>query len=232
MKVIDFGIKRYEEVLNHQEGLFTQLIEAKKRGDKGEEYVMIGEHYPVITLGRRAKESNVLLNETELKERGVKAYHIGRGGDVTYHGPGQMIVYPIIDLERHKLGVKEFVSRMEEAVIRLLDRYGIEGERVDGATGVWLGKGSDKERKICAMGIKCSRYCTMHGLALNVTTDLKGFSMINPCGFQDKGVTSLNQEIGDRTEALDIKEVKKEFLDIFLGLIFPFDKVFDFTEKL
>lgn len=232
MKVIDFGIKRYEEVLSHQERLFTQLIESKKRGDEGEENVMIGEHYPVITLGRRAKESNVLLNQIELKERGIKTYHIGRGGDVTYHGPGQMIVYPIIDLERHKLGVKEFVSRMEEAVIRLLDRYGIEGERVDGATGVWLGKGSDKERKICAMGIKCSRYCTMHGLALNVTTDLKGFSMINPCGFQDKGVTSLNQEVGDRAEALDIKEVKKEFLDIFLGLIFPFEKVFDFTEKL
>lgn len=239
IQVIDFGLKDYNEVLDLQTKLFNELIERKvagrdgKNGDKeskGDEYILIGEHYPVITLGRRAKEENILFSKGELEKKEVKVYHIGRGGDVTYHCPGQLIVYPILDLEKHHLGVKDFVDLMEETVIRLIEKYGIKGERVAGATGVWVGKGTDQERKICAMGIKCSRYCTMHGLALNVTSDLSGFTMINPCGFQDKGVTSLEKEIlfeiSSKTSdigenKLKIDKVKKDFLDIFFSLIFP-----------
>ena len=167
---------------------------------EGKEYILIGEHYPVITLGRRAAEMNVLLPDSVLDKRGIKKYHIGRGGDVTFHGPGQLILYPILDLEKHRLGVKEYVNILEETVIRLLDKYGIKGERIEGATGVWIGKGTEEERKICAMGIKCSRFCTMHGLALNVDMDLSGFKMINPCGFKDKGVTSIYEEIKRKRE--------------------------------
>lgn len=166
----------------------------------GKEYILIGEHYPVITLGRRAAEMNVLLPDSVLDKKGIKKYHIGRGGDVTFHGPGQLILYPILDLEKHRLGVKEYVNILEETVIRLLDKYGIKGERIEGATGVWIGKGTEEERKICAMGIKCSRFCTMHGLALNVDMDLSGFKMINPCGFKDKGVTSIYEEIKRKKE--------------------------------
>lgn len=231
MKIIDFGLSDYNKILDLQSDFFNKLIEAKKRGERGEEYILIGEHHPVITMGRRAQEANVLVSSNFLEKKGIKIFKIGRGGDVTYHCPGQMIVYPIIDLERHKLGVKEYVSLMEEAVIRLLSLYDIKGERIEGATGVWIEKDGKDERKICAMGIKCSRYCTMHGLALNVNSDLSGFSLINPCGFQNKGVTSLEKEKCEGYE-IDIRKIKKEFLHIFLSLIFPFKEVFDFTEQL
>ena len=220
MKVLDFETGNYGEILKLQEYFFNDLIGNKQRGEKGEEVILIGEHSPVITLGRRAKESNILVPNHILENRGVGVYHIGRGGDVTYHCPGQLIVYPIIDLEKHRLGVKSYVELLEESVIRLLKNYGIKGERVDGATGVWIGKGSDKERKVCAIGIRCRRYCTMHGIGLNVTSDLEGFSLINPCGFKDKGVTSMKKEL--EIKDLDMGKIKKEFLDIFLSLIFPF----------
>lgn len=248
MKIIDFGIKEYKEILNLQETLFEKLIEEKKGGKKGSEYILIGEHPPVITLGRRAKESNVLWPESVLNERGIELFHIKRGGDVTYHCPGQMIVYPILDLEAHKLGVKQYVELLEESVIRLIARYGIKGERIEGCTGVWIKKEPEGDRKICAMGIKCTRFCTMHGLALNITSDLNGFSMINPCGFQDKGVTSLEKEISliqndNKTsnepefeerisKDISMKKIKEEFLHIFLRLIFPFEEVFNFSEQL
>lgn len=221
---LDFGLKDYKEVLSLQENLFDELVKAKKEKKQGKEFILIGEHYPVITLGRKAKEQNVLIAEERLKEIGIDLYHIGRGGDVTYHCPGQLIVYPIIELDKHHLGVKKYVALLEETVIQLLAKYDIIGERIDGATGVWLGKGSLNERKISAIGIKCSRFCTMHGLSLNVSADLTGFSLINPCGFQDKGVTSLLQEVeksGKNISEIKIEKVKKEFLDIFLSLIFP-----------
>lgn len=227
--IIDFGISKYGEILEEQNRFFSQLVNSKKIGKRGREYIMIGEHFPVITLGRRAKETNVLLSEESLKQKGVDLFHVGRGGDVTYHCPGQLILYPILDLERHELSVKDYVFFLEETVIRLLENYGIKGERVEGATGVWIDKGSEKERKISAIGVKCSRFCSMHGLSLNVVGNLDGFSMINPCGFIDKGITSIERETtGD--SFIEMKEIKKDLLHIFFSLIFPFEEVLYFPE--
>lgn len=142
----------------------------------------------------------------------MDCYHVERGGDVTYHGPGQLVAYPILDLERHHLGVKDYVGLIEEAVIQTIALYGIRGERVDGASGVWIGAKTSDERKICALGVKCSRFCTMHGLALNVNTSLDGFSIINPCGFVDRGVTSMAREIG---RDIDIEPGKDSVLRHF-----------------
>ena len=132
-------------------------------------------------------------------------------------------------MEAHRLGVKDYVALLEEAVIRMIGLYGIKGERIDGASGVRIGKGSPSERKICAIGVKCSRFCTMHGLALNVNTDLRGFNVINPCGFVDKGVTSMSREIG---KVIDFEEVKRRFSDVFLSLIFPLKESLDLFKKL
>lgn len=224
IEVIDFGLRDYKDVLTMQQNLFEQLVNEKITNKKGKEYLLIGEHFPVITLGRRANEKNILISEEILKNNGIDIYHIGRGGDVTYHCPGQLIVYPILDLTRHRLGVKDYVDFLEETVIRLIKRYKIKGEKVEGATGVWIEKGAKEERKICAIGIKCSHFCTMHGLALNVTSDLSGFSFINPCGFHDKGVTSMERETSitfEEGKELDMKKIKKEFTEIFLNLITP-----------
>lgn len=229
MRVIDFGLKDYEYILNLQTKLFEDLINKKKSGGEGEEYVLIGEHPEVITLGRRAKEENVKVSKGILEERGVKLYHIGRGGDVTYHCKGEIILYPILDLEKHGLGVKDYVRILEETVIKVLERYRIKGERIEGATGVWVEKGSSRERKISAIGIKCNRFCTMHGLSLNVDCDLEGYGLINPCGFTDKGVASM---IAETEKVIEIETIKKEMLDIFFSLVFPFEKILYFTEKL
>lgn len=240
IKVIDFGLQNYGETLSIQKQLFQNLVDSKKEGKIGQEYLLIGEHPDVITLGRRANEGNVLISESTLREKGVEIYHISRGGDVTFHCPGQIIMYPIIDLERHGLGVKDYVEKLEESVIRLLNLYDVKGERIEGATGVWVKNKGQVERKISAIGVKCSRYCTMHGLSLNVTNSVTGFSMINPCGFTDKGITTLAHEIKNHhsileegeVEAinLDIKKVKQELSDIFFSLIFPFKEVFHLPE--
>ena len=227
LEIIDFGTEDYENVLYLQQQCFDQLIQDKKAGKEGKEYILIGEHYPVITLGRKAKESNILASPESLTLKGIRSDHIGRGGDVTFHCPGQLIIYPILDLERHGLGVKDYVDILEETVIRLLANHNIKGERVEGATGVWLCKNTSEERKISAIGIKCSRFCTMHGLSLNINADLSGFNLINPCGFQDKGVTSMKIEKGIEFE---MEKLKKEFLHIFLGLIFPLQEVLHFPE--
>lgn len=229
IEIIDFGVKEYGEILKYQEILFNRLIEEKKNLGKAEkEYVLIGEHLPVITMGRRAKRENLLVSEEYLARNNVGLFQVGRGGDFTYHCLGQMVVYPILDLEKHGLGVKTYVELLEETVIRWLTKYGIKGERIDGATGVWIDSGAN-ERKICAIGVKCSRYCSMHGLSLNVNADLRGFTLINPCGFQDKGVTSFIKEVGKDIE-ISIEKAKEEILDIFLGLIFPFKEVLDFSK--
>lgn len=226
MRVIDFRMGDYQKILDQQTMLFQNLVASKREHKDSEEYILIGEHPAVITLGRKAKENNIISSPQSLKEKGIGVYHIGRGGDVTFHCPGQLVVYPILDLEKHCLGVKDYVSILEESVIRLLRNHGIKGERVENATGVWIGKGTKNERKISAIGIKCSRFCTMHGISLNVNNDLQGFSMINPCGFIEKGVTSMEME----GVKVDINEIKKEFLDLFLSLIFPLKEVFNFTE--
>lgn len=215
--IIDEGIKDYGEMLRKQRCIFDDMVVRKKeKVSIEEEFILMVEHPAVITLGRHAKESNVLLGEEHLAKRGVGVYHIERGGDVTFHGPGQLVAYPLLDLEAHRLGVKDYVNVLEEAVIRTISDFGIKGERVAGASGVWIGVGSDREQKICALGVKCSRYITMHGLALNVNTDLDGFRLINPCGFIDKGVTSMGAELG---HTVDMQKVKEALGRHFLNLL-------------
>lgn len=208
MIIIDKGLTDYDVMLALQRNLFTSMVESKKAGETiKEEYLLLTEHKPVITMGKHAKSENLLLPEEILAKQGIPVFHIERGGDVTYHAPGQLVVYPLIDLERHHLGVKNYVNLLEEAVIRTISYFGIRGERINGASGVWIDSGTSCERKICAIGVKCSRYITMHGLALNVNTDLSGFSTINPCGFVDKGVTSIKEETGFEQDMNEIKQI-------------------------
>ena len=217
LTVSDEGIEEYAVTLAKQRDYFSRMVENKKSGIPiEEERILLVEHPPVITLGRHAKETNVLFAENELARRGVLLHHIERGGDVTYHAPGQLVAYPILDLENHHLGVKDYVELLEESVIRTIADFGICGERVAGASGVWIEAGTPRERKICALGVKCSRVITMHGLALNVNTDMTGFRLINPCGFVDKGVTSMELELGC---PLDMNEVKTCFINRFKRLL-------------
>ena len=217
MDIVDFGISPYREIWEKQKAFQETLISKKKRKlPIGEEHLLIGEHFPVYTLGFHGNESNMLVNTSELSARGCEFIRIERGGDITFHGPGQVILYPIIDLEHRSLGVKNYVSILEESVISLLKEFGIKGERVEGATGVWIGKDTKSERKICAIGVKISRSVTMHGLALNVNTDLDAFSAINPCGFINKGVTSMQKEVG---KEVDMNTVKEKLIYHFLRLI-------------
>ncbi len=186
----------YTKVLAMQRKLFNEMVERRGAGKEIEdEYLFTVEHKPVYTLGKHGDPHN-LTHAEFLRAQGLELVEIERGGDITYHGPGQIVMYPLIDMNRRAIGVKRYVHLLEEAVIRTIAEYGIHGERVDGATGVWVGVGTPRERKICAIGIKCSRFITMHGLALNVCTDLNYFSAINPCGFVDKAVTSISAEVG------------------------------------
>ncbi len=217
LMIIDEGMKDYGEMLYKQRSIFAEMVSRKKNGLPVEnEYLFLVEHNPVVTLGKHAKSANVLIPEEVLTKRGVKVYHIERGGDVTYHGPGQLVAYPLIDLEMHHLGVKDYVNLLEESVIQTLTEYGVDGERVAGASGVWIGAGTPSERKICALGVKCSRFITMHGLAFNINTDLKGFQLINPCGFIDKGVTSLSRELG---HSCNMHEVKQKLIRHLTSLL-------------
>ena len=218
LNIIDEGVRPYSIMLSKQRWLFKQMVDLKKGGvPVEEEYILMVEHPSVITLGRHAKETNVLFDEEELSRRGVELYHIERGGDVTYHGPGQLIAYPLIDLEYHRLGVKDYVELLEEVVIRTIADFGIVGERVADASGVWIESGTIRERKICALGVKCSRFITMHGLALNVNTDLEGFDLINPCGFIDKGVTSMASELGSLVPLHQVKHLLSSYFRSLLG---------------
>lgn len=211
MEVVDLGLMPYDKAWDLQHKLQRGVIEKSE-----EEKILLVEHPDVITLGRHAKEANLLFSRDALAKQGVEVFDIERGGDVTYHGPGQLVAYPIINLTDHRLGVKKYVDRLEEAVIRTVSRFGLKGERIEGATGVWLGKGSRDERKICAIGVKCSRFVTMHGLGLNVNTDLSRFGLINPCGFTDKGVTSIARETGHR---VNMDEVKNILADELISLL-------------
>lgn len=213
LDIIDFGLSAYRNIWEEQKALFNAMLAEKKSGRNPEtEFLLIGEHEPVYTLGFHGDAGNLLVDDKQLQESGVECIRIERGGDITYHGPGQMIVYPIIDLENHALGIKGYMSLLEDCVIRLLDDYGIKGEKIEDATGVWIDAGTPKERKICAMGVKCTRFVTMHGLALNVKTDLRRFDAINPCGFVDKGVTSVEKETGLE---IDMEQIKARFVEIF-----------------
>lgn len=216
----DIGIKDYKETWDFQEQMFQQVLEAKVNRQKtvGQipGYLIFVEHPHVYTLGKSGAESNLLIQENFLKSIGASYYKINRGGDITYHGPGQVVGYPILDLEQLKLGVKEYVHCLEDVIIQTLKDYGISSSRMDGATGVWLDSNTNRARKICAIGVRISRYVTMHGFAFNVNTDLGYFNYINPCGFQDKGVTSLQKELNRPVDFTEIKnKLKAKFASVF-----------------
>ncbi|WP_024994789.1 lipoyl(octanoyl) transferase LipB [Phocaeicola paurosaccharolyticus] len=204
MKREDWGIVPYEIAWKRQEELFNSLVRSKLEKSSYTNHIVFVEHPHVYTIGKSGKESNMLMSNSFIESIGASIYHIDRGGDITYHGPGQIVCYPIINIEEFDLKLRDYIYQIEQAVIETCAHYGIEATRVDGATGVWLDKGKSSERKICAIGVRCSHFVTMHGLAFNINTDLNYFSYINPCGFVDKGVTSLQKELGHE---VDIKEV-------------------------
>lgn len=174
--------------------------------------VLLVEHTPVYTLGKSGHAENLLVSREALEAAGAGFFHIDRGGDITFHGPGQLVGYPILDLECLGIGLRDYIDALEEAVIRTVDRYGIRGGRIHGASGVWIDAEGCRPRKICAIGVRSSRYVTMHGFALNVTTDLSWFSRINPCGFTDRGVASIASETGSTPSMEEVKRLVVKFL--------------------
>lgn len=213
IQYVDWGLIEYNEAWKSQESLFSETIEHKVNDEKTENRLIFCEHPHVYTLGKSGDEHNLLLNYIQLQANHAQFVQTNRGGDITYHGPGQIVGYPIFDLANFDIGLKEYIHRLEESIIVLLKTFDIPSERLPGATGVWLGVGQKNTRKICAMGVRSSRYVTMHGFALNVNTDLTYFNHINPCGFTDKGVTSLAAELG---VTLDFEAVKKTLKQIIL----------------
>jgi len=208
----DLGLKDYKSCWDYQENLLSEIIEAKKRLGKpsAKNFFILVEHPHVYTLGKSGNDKNLLANEEFLKKIDATFYRINRGGDITYHGPGQIVGYPIIDLEYYKLGVRQYIEKMENAIIELLDTFGISGSHKEGATGVWIeAENPVRARKICAIGVRVSRYVTMHGFALNVNTDLRYFNYINPCGMT-LGVTSFKKELGREISTDEVKNILKE----------------------
>jgi lipoyl(octanoyl) transferase len=208
----DLGLKDYNDVWEYQTSLLDGIISVKRDNRKNDtqnptsNYFLFVEHPHVYTLGKSGDFSNLLLNEEQLKEKGAVFYKINRGGDITYHGPGQIVGYPILDLENFFTDIHKYLRFLEEVIIKTLAEYDIKGERSDGETGVWLDVGTPFARKICAMGIRSSRWVTMHGFALNVNTNLGYFDNIIPCGIRGKAVTSLEVELGKKVELNEVKE--------------------------
>ncbi len=216
IKYIDWGLIEYNEGWKKQEELFSGTIELKKNELLTDNYLIFCEHPHVYTLGKSGDEHNMLLNYIQLQAKNASFVHTNRGGDITYHGPGQVVGYPIFDLANFDCGLKQYIHNVEEAIINTLAIYNIPSTRLEGATGVWLDVGKPGCRKICAIGVRSSRYVTMHGFALNVNTDLSYFGHINPCGFVDKGVTSMEKELGAKVDMDKLKEVlKNEFIKVF-----------------
>jgi lipoyl(octanoyl) transferase len=221
----DIGQKDYKETWDFQEGIFTKLVDNKKQGTRAGDStgiilpgtLIFVEHPHVYTLGKSGSENNLLLDYIQLQAKDASFYRIDRGGDITYHGPGQIVGYPIFDLDVINIGLKDYIYSLEEAIIRTVGEFGLSASRLEGGTGVWLDPQiSRKARKICAIGVKVSRYVTMHGFAFNVNTDLSYFNNINPCGFTDKGVTSLEKELGGRQDFDTVKsKVKKNLQEVF-----------------
>lgn len=213
---IDFGTKEYKAAWEEQERLHQEIVQAKTNNKEIVHKLIFCEHPHVFTLGKSGQQNNLLINDDFLKKINATYYQSNRGGDITYHGPGQIVGYPIFDLESLSMGVKEYINRLEEAIILTLKDYSIESSRLDGATGVWLHVGAPSVRKICAMGVRVSKAVTMHGFALNVNTDLNYFSYINPCGFVDKGVTSMRKELGKELIFEEVKtKLKNHLIKVF-----------------
>jgi lipoyl(octanoyl) transferase len=213
----DIGIRHYKEAWDHQENLLQQSVQLKQRGEPPLNYLLFTEHFPVYTLGNNGRAENVLINEEERLKKEVEYFHTNRGGDITFHGPEQLVGYPIFDLDQFKTDLGWYLRSLEEVIILTMAEYELHGERSAGETGVWLdAHEKGKERKICAMGIRCSRWITMHGFAFNVNTDLSFFDYIIPCGIKDKRVTSLGKELGHAVSMEEIKEkVKRNFEKVF-----------------
>lgn len=218
----DLKKKDYKETWDYQEELFKEIVDLKIRNRREElslktpNFFLYVEHPHVYTLGKSGDFSNLLLSEKQLQEKGATFYKINRGGDITYHGPGQIVGYPILDLENFFTDIHKYLRLLEESIILTLLEYNIKATRSEGETGVWLGVGTPFPRKICAMGVRASRWVTMHGFALNINTDLGYFDNIIPCGIKGKAVTSLNVELG--VEEVDEQEVKEKILKHFLFL--------------
>tara|TARA_B110000902_G_scaffold34629_1_gene36810 strand:- start:95 stop:790 length:696 start_codon:yes stop_codon:yes gene_type:complete len=218
----DLGKIDYKECWDFQEELFAEILAVKSSNKKKNKtietknYLLFCEHPHVYTLGKSGDEKNLLVNEEYLKSRGATFHKINRGGDITYHGPGQLVGYPILDLDNFFTDIHKYLRFLEEAVILTLREYGLESERSPGETGVWFDVGTPKARKICALGVKSSRWVTMHGFAFNINSDLSYFGNIIPCGITDKSVTSLQNELGKEMDMDQVKnKVKSHLIDLF-----------------
>ncbi len=209
-KYIDLGTEEYKNAWEIQEKYHAEIVEGKKNSKQVPGKLILVEHPHVYTLGKSGQQNNLLINDEFLKKINATYYKSNRGGDITYHGPGQIVGYPIFDLVALNMGVREYIGKMEQAIIDTLANYNIASTQLKDATGVWLDVGTPKVRKICAIGVRVSKAVTMHGFALNVNTDLNYFSHINPCGFIDKGVTSMEKELNKK---LDPEEVKSKLKD-------------------
>ena len=222
LKVEYLGRMKYKAAWEYQEALFQQTVDLKVRNRREQlqlttsNYLLLVEHDPVYTLGKSGDFSNLLVSEAELGRKGAEFFKTNRGGDITFHGPGQLVAYPILDLDHFFTDVHKYLRFLEEAVIQTLAHWNIEATRSSGETGVWIDVGTPFARKICAMGIRASRWVTMHGLALNVDTDLSFFELMIPCGIQGKGVTSMKRELGENCPSL--QQVQQVFLTQFMGL--------------
>ena len=218
----DLGLIDYKKCWDYQEELFAGILETKstnrkeEKSDKTNNYLLFCEHPHVYTLGKSGDEKNLLVNEDYLKSRGATFHKINRGGDITYHGPGQIVGYPILDLDNFFTDIHKYLRFLEEAVILTLKEYGLESERSPGETGVWFDVGTPKARKICAFGVKSSRWVTMHGFAFNINSDLSYFGNIIPCGIVDKKVTSLEKELEREVDFEEVKnKVKTHLIELF-----------------
>lgn len=229
----DWGLIDYKEAWNKQEALFADTVNKKieirnhqavTEGDEYLEYIptpnylIFCEHPHVYTLGKSGKSEHLLLDEKGLKEKHATYYPINRGGDITYHGPGQIVSYPILDLDNFFTDIHLYLRTLEEAVILTLADYGLKAGRYPGYTGVWFDADNDRARKICALGVRCSRWVTMHGLAFNINTELDYFKNIVPCGIDDKDVTSMQRELGQVVDIIEVKKILKQHISVLFGM--------------
>lgn len=226
IKLIELGLKPYKEAWDYQNKLFQQIIDLKLANRNNEtkiptpNYFIFTEHPHVYTLGKSGDLNNLLLNEKQLEEKGITFFKSNRGGDITYHGPGQIVGYPILDLDNFETDIHKFMRNLEEVVILTIADYGLKGERSEGETGVWLDVGTPFARKICALGVRTSRWVTMHGFALNISTNLGYFDHIIPCGIRGKAVTSLEVELNKKVKISEVKnKIKTHFTSVFDALI-------------
>ena len=214
----ELGRIRYREAWAYQEKLFDAVIRDKQdRREEKDQYLLFCEHEHVFTIGKSGNRQNLLITRQMCEIRQIDLHEINRGGDITYHGPGQLVAYPIIDLEAFAIGIKRYISLLEDVVIETLKPYGIRGEKDEKAMGVWIDAGNpSRARKICAIGVRASRYVTMHGLALNINSDLSYFNFITPCGFTDRGVTSMQKELGQEVDFQEVSHgMRNAFRELF-----------------